>query len=172
MMKAAALGWLVWSASSVAQAPSWMVGAAPVQGRLEASDSKLADDEYHDDHRIQLRADQRVLLTLDSDDFDPVLMVYRSDDMHEPIAENDDSGEGVNSRLAFAAPADGTYVVRALAYEPGMLGGYTLRATALPTLPAPVTAHSGTATTTWRLFGGELGPQDPDNDGQRFDDYR
>jgi hypothetical protein len=172
MKSATILVGLLLSASALAQGPNWIVDGPAIQGRIEATDSELGDDEHYDDHRIELRANQRVLLTLESDDFDPVLMVYRADDMHEPVAENDDGSEGFNSRLAFAAPADGTYVMRVLSYEPGTLGAYALRARALPPLPAPVTAHSGTATTIWRTFRGELGAQDPDNDGQRFDDYQ
>jgi hypothetical protein len=169
---AAALACLPAGGPALAQSPTWTVGGPAVEGRLEASDPKLGEAEHYDDRRITLRANQRVRLSLESTDFDPVLLVYRPDNLDEPLAENDDGGEDVNARLTFTAPADGDYVVRAMSYEPGVLGRYSLRAEPLPPLPAPVTAHSATAAMTWRLFRGELGPQDPDDNGLHFDDYQ
>jgi hypothetical protein len=158
--------------AAAAQGGGWTVGGPTVQGQLAATDARLGDNEHYDEHRIALRANQRVRLSLDSTDFDPVLLVYRPEDMEEPVAQNDDGGEDVNSRLTFTAPADGTYVVRVMSFEPGTFGRYALSAAPLPPLPAPVTAHSATAATTWRLFRGELAAQDPDEDGLHFDDYQ
>ena len=167
---AAALS-LVAAVPAAAQGPNFVVDGRSAQGRLEATDPDLGDGEHYDDYRVRLRADERVRLTLESEEFDPVLQVFRADDMHEPVAGNDDSGDSLNASVTFAAPADGLYTVRVLSYEAGTLGRYTLRGEQLPPLPPPVTAHSGTASTSWRVFRGELGGDDPDNEGRRFDDY-
>lgn len=156
-----------------AQQPAELATGQPVQGRLEASDSRAGDGESHyDDYRIRLRANERVRLTLESEDFDPMVRVYHDDDTHEPVAENDDSGESLNSRLNFAAPRGGSYRVRVTSFEPETFGAYALRAEPLPPLPAPVTAHGGTSTMTWREYRGELAAGDPDSDGVHFDDYQ
>jgi hypothetical protein len=162
-------------AGSAAQAQQQLDLAAnrPVSGELQASDPRGSEEaSRHDDYRVQLRAGERVRISLDSEAFDPIVQVFRAGAMDEPVAENDDSGESLNSRLSFAAPADGAYVVRVLSFDPAQTGAYTLRAEPLPPLPAPVTAHGGTATTTWRVFQGELSSADPDNDGLHFDDYQ
>jgi hypothetical protein len=159
-------------AGTASAQPGTIAPGRTVDGRLEASDARAGEDEpRYDEYRIQLRANQRVRLSLESEDFDPMLMLFRPGETDEPAAVNDDFGESLNSRLSYAAPADGSYVVRVTSYDSEMLGRYRLQAEALAPLPPPVTAHSETATTSWRVYRGELGPRDPDNEGLRFDDY-
>lgn len=156
-----------------AQGPNWTVDGRAAEGELGATDPRTSEEESrHDDYRVELRGGERVRISLDSEAFDPIVRVYRDGAMDEAIAENDDSGESLNSRLTFSPPADGTYVVRVLSFDPAGAGRYTLRGERLAPLPAPVTAHSGTGTTRWRVFEGELSAGDPDNDGHRFDDYQ
>lgn len=156
-----------------AQGPNWIVDGRAAEGELAATDPRTSEEESrHDDYRVELRGGERVRISLDSEAFDPIVRVYREGAMDEAIAENDDSGDSLNSRLTFSPPADGTYVVRVLSFDPAGAGRYTLRGERLAPLPAPVTAHSGTATTRWRVFEGELGAGDADNDGHHFDDYQ
>ena len=174
-MAASAAGpiWLLATAvGTAAQGPNWIVDRS-VEGRLEARDPTVPDGIHYDDHRIRLRAGERVRLSLASEDFDPVVRIYIASDMHEPLAENDDEGEGsFNSRLTFGAPEEGDYVVRVLSFGSRETGAYRLRTEPLPPLPAPVTAATATTTSTWRTFEGSLAASDPDRDGRHFDDYQ
>lgn len=159
--------------ASGAAAQQTIAPGRSVEGRLEQNDPRVSEEQsHHDDYRLRLRAGERIRLTLESEDFDPMVQVYRADDLHESIAENDDSGESLNSRLSFSAAEAGDYVVRVLGFSSEASGRYTLRAETLPPLPAPVTAHSGTASTSWRVYQGELTDRDADNDGAYFDDYQ
>ena len=90
----------------------------------------------------------------------------------EPLAQNDDAGGTLNSRLAFTPDRSGEYLIRVHGFSPEARGPYTVRVEPMPPLPPPiVAAPSATATTTWRVWDGALGADDPDNDGHRFDDY-
>lgn len=161
------------ASAASAQGPIWIVDGRTTEGELTANDARpSAEESRYDDYRVQLRSGQRVRISLDSEAFDPIVRVYREGAMDEAVAENDDSGESLNSRLTFSPPADGTYVVRVLSFDPTGTGRYTLRGEALPPLPAPITAHDGIASTRWREYRGELSTGDADNDGHHFDDYQ
>lgn len=60
------------------------------------------------------QAGQVVTITLESDDFDPVLFLQTA--TGEEIAFNDDYGGTLNSRIVAELPADGTYRVVARSY--------------------------------------------------------
>ncbi|MEA3016098.1 MAG: hypothetical protein QOI38_820 [Sphingomonadales bacterium] len=161
------------ASAASAQGPIWIVDGRATEGELTASDPRPSDEESrYDDYRVQLRGGQRVRISLDSEAFDPIVRIYRDGALDEALAENDDSGESLNSRLAFSPPADGTYVVRVLSFDPDGAGRYSLRGEELAPLPAPITAHNSTASTRWRVFEGELTTADADNDGHHFDDYQ
>lgn len=61
------------------------------------------------------QAGQVVTITLDSEDFDPVLFLQTA--TGEEIAFNDDFGGSLNSRIVTELPADGTYRVVARSYS-------------------------------------------------------
>jgi hypothetical protein len=82
------------------------------------------------DYAITLRAGEAVLISAESEAFDPVVRVYRADDRGgEPIATDDDSGAGFNALLAFAPEEAGDYVVRVASFSTDRGGAYTLRIT-------------------------------------------
>jgi hypothetical protein len=170
----AALGACLLAAGASAQERPTIERGQSLQGRLEATDPALEEQEgvRYDDYRIRLRAGERVRLSLDSEVFDPILRIYAGDDLHEPLSENDDFGEALNSRLSFTAPAEGDYVVRVLSFDASETGPYILRAEAIAPLPAPVTLNGRRSRTTWRSHNGTLAAGDPDNDGKHFDDYQ
>jgi hypothetical protein len=152
-----------------------------ISGRIERTDPVQADAAFegmegqihYDDYRVRLAAHQRVRLTVRSEELDPVVTVYRAANLEEAIAENDDDGEGLNSRLTLAAPEEGVYVVRVRSFGGDSFGPYTLAATPLPPLPAPMALDRGRRTrTSWNAVEGALTGEDPDVDGQHFDDYR
>ncbi|MBE9140203.1 PPC domain-containing protein [Nodosilinea sp. LEGE 07088] len=72
-------------------------------------------------------AGQAVSLTLDSDDFDTILMVFDSNS--ERLALNDDISEGnTNSRIDITLPATDKYTVLVTSYEFEAQGNYRLAA--------------------------------------------
>jgi hypothetical protein len=79
-------------------------------------------------YRLEGRAGQGLLITMDSDDFDSYLEFgpLRGDDI-EATDSDDDGGDGRNARLRLTLPADGTYGIRARTYGEGPAGRYTLR---------------------------------------------
>lgn len=80
-----------------------------VQGRLEAGDSFSGDeDAYFDVFRIRGKAGQRLMVRLDSADFDTVLRwgVMDGNTLIQD-SEDDDGGGGTNSRLTVTLDAEG-----------------------------------------------------------------
>lgn len=86
--------------------------------------------EYaYDAYSFRARAGERVALTLDSDDFDPIVRVGRMGrgGSFEQLAYNDDSGAGgLNSYLVFTAPSNGEYVIRVAPLDGQSEGDYEL----------------------------------------------
>lgn len=175
----AAVACFLVAAPAAAQEPISLDQERSISGRLERTDPVAPSEPggdgqvHHDDYRVRLAAGQRVRLTVRSDDIDPVVAVYRASALDEPLAENDDDGESLNSRLTFVAPEEGVYVVRVRSFGSDGFGAYTFAATPLPPLPAPMALDRGRRTrTTWNTVEGTLSAEDPDIEGQHFDDYR
>jgi hypothetical protein len=104
-------------------------------GRLAAGDPTLNSGEWYDDFSLNLTAGQSVTLDLASGSFDTYLMVGGPGDFRQ---DNDDGTEtGTNARIAFTAPAGGTYLVRATSYQAGSGGDYALTARATGASPPP-----------------------------------
>jgi serine protease Do len=167
MKTAAAVSWLLLSTAGWAQGP-----AQTIEGRLDRRDPMVDGTSRFDDHRVSLTAGQRVAITVATDAFDPIVALYRVGEPVQPVGQNDDDGMSLNSRLVASAPAGGDYYVRVQSFGGDGLGPYTIGITPLPPLPAPVTAASGTETQSWRVFEGEIGTDDAEAEGRRFDDYQ
>lgn len=139
-------------------------------GELTDSDAvSTTSSPRHDDYRIQLSAGKRYAITAQSDAFDTVISLYRSTSA-EPLATNDDSGDTLNSRIVFSPTQSGTYTLRVTSYSDDGRGAYTAAVEELPPLPAPITTPTGTETTEWSVFAGELTDSDP-TDGGHYKDY-
>ncbi|GAA0276011.1 hypothetical protein GCM10009127_15810 [Alteraurantiacibacter aestuarii] len=70
---------------------------------------------------------------------DPTLSIFQGSTADgEPLASNDDGGEGLNALLRFVLPESGTYTIKAEPFE-GTSGEYTLRvaAASFPVLQSP-----------------------------------
>ena len=143
---------------AAAQAP-WSAS-----GELSDSDSAGEEQRRYDDHSIRLEAGQRYSLTVNSDAFDPVARLYRAGE-DEPVAENDDSGGSLNSRINYTPAAGGDYVLRVIAFSDGGRGAYTARVEALPPLPPGVPVPWSTSGT---LEDGDAAEGD---EGARRDDH-
>ena len=142
-------------------------------GALTDADSQTGDEHHrYDDHAIRLEAGRRYRLSVNSEAFDPVARLYRAGE-DEPVAENDDWGEGLNSRISYAPPASGDYVLRVAGFSADARGAYTAEVAPLPPLPAPI-SDPGTPTAvtgTWSLWQGRLAAGDPEQDGKHYHDY-
>ncbi|HEV7228990.1 PPC domain-containing protein [Brevundimonas sp.] len=103
-----------------------------VGGQLGDRDPEAEDGTPYDAWRLRLRQGDRMLATLTSDAFDPVLRVGEGQgEAFVELAVNDDDGTGLNSRLVFEAPRDAEYVVRAQSLNQGQ-GDYVLTLAAAP----------------------------------------
>lgn len=153
--------------TAAAQEPDWSA-----QGRLEDSDAQNENEQRYDEHRVRLEAGRRYRLTARSDDFDTILQVFGPAG-GDPLAENDDGGGELNSRLTFAPEQSGEYRLRVLGFSSEGRGAYRLAAGPVPPVPPPSSAPPTSVSTsgTWSLWQGDLGPSDPDVDGRRYDDY-
>lgn len=140
------------------------------QGRLEDSDSQ-ADERRYDEHRVRLEAGRRYRLVAESEDFDPVLQLYSGTGGGEPIAENDDAGDGLNSRIIHVPATAGNYTLRVRAFAEDGRGAYTLRAEQLPPLPPATAIETAPRTMTWTTVNGALAEGDPEPAGAPSDDY-
>lgn len=132
----------------------------PVQGTLSGTDAVNDLDGYEDAWDVQLRAGQEVQVDLSSEAFDPVVVVMRMGPGEpEVVAEDDDGGPGLNSRLRFAAPTRGTYRVLVRAFGgPGAEGAYTLRV-GEPVVPPPPPAP--TAISVGQVVTGAVNESSP-----------
>lgn len=138
-------------------------------GALAVNDPEGDDGSRFDGYSVSLRAGQRIVVTLKSDDFDPVVSIGRpSGAGFTELARNDDGGgDGLNSYLVFTAPSAGGYTIHATALGIDGLGAYTLE---VAEGPAPLTARS---IVIGDSVSGALDADDGLNDaGQRADAYR
>lgn len=95
-----------------------------VSGTLGTGDCLTPDGSWMDRHQFSLTSQQAVTIDLMSGDFDAYLYLFNSEGT--VMAENDDFGSGLDSRISLTLPA-GTYSIGATSYSPGSAGAYTLR---------------------------------------------
>ena len=95
-----------------------------VAGALSSADCRLDDGSYADFYAFSGTAGQQVTINLSSDAFDSYLGLASADGT--VIAEDDDGGGGLNSRIVATLPATGTYIILANSALPNQFGGYTL----------------------------------------------
>ncbi|GLK49970.1 hypothetical protein GCM10017620_29440 [Brevundimonas intermedia] len=137
-------------------------------GDLTARDPGQEDGGRYDAYAFRAAAGQRVIVTLESEAFDPKVLVGRMNgsDFVE-LGQNDDGpDDGLNSRLVFTAPAAGEYVIRATALQDGE-GRYTVGLTEAP--PAPPAKPIAIGDSVDGNLDDETGTND---EGQRAEFYR
>ncbi|NER34307.1 MAG: hypothetical protein F6J93_09795 [Oscillatoria sp. SIO1A7] len=147
-----------------------------VFGELTSSDLFDATAEaYYDDYLLTAPFNGGfVTLELSSEELDPYLEVYDRS-TGELLYDNDDGGDGLNSRIEFIAERDGSYVVRASSF--GLeRGRYTLEVlengTALQALGGNFQAGQQlTALPSRGNFTGQLISTDPFDGSAYYDDY-
>jgi len=92
-----------------------------VSGTLASGDCQLGDGSYADRWLLVLASTTAVQIDMTSNDFDTYLIL--SDDADYVIAQDDDGGTGLNSRIQITLSA-GAYGVWANSYAAGMTGTY------------------------------------------------
>ncbi|WP_299171445.1 PPC domain-containing protein [uncultured Brevundimonas sp.] len=148
--------------------PSAIRLGSELTGELTDRDPEQEDGGHYDAYGFRAAAGQRVVVTLESEAFDPLVRIGR---MNGPdfveLAQNDDGpDDGLNSRLVFTVPEAGEYVIRATALEDGE-GRYTLGLAEAP--PAPPAKPIVIGDSLTGALGDDTGIND---DGQRAEFYR
>jgi hypothetical protein len=105
------------------------------RGRLNVGADVTAALETPDDqdwYRIRLESGQSYRFTLNGSGNEPLNdpLLRIADANGEPLAMDDDGGEGFNSYLEFTAPSTGNYYLAAESFAASSQGGYTLTARA------------------------------------------
>jgi hypothetical protein len=105
--------------------PTLRAGQA-VRGELARGDGTLDDGSWYDTYTYTARRGERIVVRMESDDFDTVLGVSAARENADDLVMDDDGGGGTNSRVEYTARADGPILIRANALNAGEGGAYTI----------------------------------------------
>jgi hypothetical protein len=143
-----------------------------VSGRIETGDSteSATEGRRYDEYSLRLEGGRRYRLSVNASDFDPLARLYRAG-ADEVVAEDDDSGDGLNSLISYRPAESGDYVLRVSPLTNDGRGAYRAAAELAPPWPAPATYFQRMEATVWRVYMGELTASDGDSNGISFDDY-
>ncbi|RZJ16620.1 MAG: peptidase [Brevundimonas sp.] len=107
--------------------PGSIVVGGAARGTLGVGDSMAEDGSYYEAYRLHAKKDEKLNLTLVSNDFDAYVSIGRIDDGDYTQLEADDDGlSDTHARLEWTAPEDGEYEVRAGSFAQGETGAYAL----------------------------------------------
>ena len=109
------------------QPGSILVGST-VWGTLAANDATSDSNSAYDAYRITVRKDEKLLITMVSNEVDSFVTIGRdkANGDYEMLASDDDGLTDTHSKLEWTAPSDGTFEIRAGAYQFGQFGVYAL----------------------------------------------
>lgn len=140
-----------------------------VRGEIAQPTAGCADNPRIRMWQFDATADQRVEITMQSEEFDTLVELGRLNGCEfESLASNDDGAgpeDGLNSRLSVRIPEAGTYVVRAMAFADSGGGPFNL---SMRQLPPPPADPEPIALTVGREVRGQLTNRDatiPTRDG-------
>jgi hypothetical protein len=149
-------------------------GAPPIQvgqtvtGALEEGDPTVFDRGRFRAYRFEAQRGQRLMATLESEAFDPYLIVSRVvGPLVEEIKSDDDGGDGTNARLRVIIPETGTYLVVAQSYSEEGTGSYTL---ALRQAPPATTGQPRTIAMGQTVTGDLAETDNADEEQDRYYD--
>jgi hypothetical protein len=97
-----------------------------VRGQLASGDPQLEDGSWYDAYTYTARRGERVVVRMESDEFDTVLGVSAAREDADDLVMDDDGGGGTNSRVEYTATADGPLLIRANALNAGEGGRYSI----------------------------------------------
>lgn len=108
------------------QPGSLLVGAT-ARGTLTEADATAEDNSFYDAYRVTLKEDEKLLITMVSNEVDSFVVVGSDKDgAFEVLGSDDDSLSDTHAKLEWTAPADGTYEIRAGTFQQGQTGAYAL----------------------------------------------
>ncbi len=100
-------------------------------GELTDSDPRVPDDDSpYDEFTFDAGEGWTITGDLTSTAFDTYLWLIGPDG--SSLVQDDDGGEGTNSRFSYTTTASGTYTVRVNSYDGSGRGAYSLHYTANP----------------------------------------
>jgi hypothetical protein len=95
-------------------------------GDAQPDDSGMV--QYYREYSYRAAAGELLTIEVSAPDLDPFVRVGRGQgEAFESLAEDDDGGDGLDSRLEFEAPEAGTYTIRVTSAYPGQAGPFVLR---------------------------------------------
>lgn len=97
-------------------------------GSLTESDATTESNSHYDAYRLTAREGEKLLITMVSNDVDSLVMIGRvkADGAFEVLGSDDDGLTDTHAKLEWTAPDDGTFEIRAGAYQQGQTGVYAL----------------------------------------------
>jgi 3'-phosphoadenosine 5'-phosphosulfate sulfotransferase len=100
-----------------------------VTGTLDEGDPRMEDGAHYDAYVVRGRPGERLLVRMSSEDFDTYLHWGYEDDEGDWVEEdeNDDAGDGTDSRLVIRLDGGGEYELRAAGFDEDEEGDYELR---------------------------------------------
>jgi hypothetical protein len=136
----------MWTGAAAAQQPQTIRVGQTVNGRLTASDPRLAEGEAFHVYRFEVQQGERLTATMRSAAVDSYLRLMRPvGGITEMLQGDDDSGGDRDARIRWVAPAAGTYYLVAHALGGDSYGDYTLslEQTAPPRAARPASIRIG-----------------------------
>jgi len=108
--------------------PGSVLVGATARGILTEADATAEDNSFYDAYRVTLKEDEKLLITMVSNEVDSFLVVGRAPEggAFEILGSDDDSLSDTHAKLEWTAPADGVYEVRAGTFQQGQTGAYAL----------------------------------------------
>lgn len=107
--------------------PGSLLVGATARGTLTEADATAEDNSFYDAYRVTLKEDEKLLITMVSNEVDSFVVVGSDKDgAFEVLGSDDDSLSDTHAKLEWTAPADGTYEIRAGTFQQGQTGAYAL----------------------------------------------
>ncbi|MDI1326738.1 MAG: PPC domain-containing protein [Brevundimonas sp.] len=107
--------------------PGSLLVGATARGTLTEADATAEDNSFYDAYRVTLKEDEKLLITMVSNEVDSFVVVGSDKDgAFEVLGSDDDSLSDTHAKLEWTAPADGIYEIRAGTFQQGQTGAYAL----------------------------------------------
>lgn len=109
------------------QPGSILVGAT-ARGTLSEDDAIAEDGSFYDAYRISVKADDKLRLTMVSNEFDAYLDIGQEDESggFTSVISDDDSLSDTHAKVDWSVEEEGDYVIRARSFSSGQSGAYVL----------------------------------------------
>lgn len=108
--------------------PGSLLVGATARGTLTESDATADDNSFYDAYRVTLKEDEKLVVTMVSNEVDSFLVVgqTKDDGTFEALGSDDDSLSDTHAKLEWTAPSDGEFEIRAGTFQQGQTGAYAL----------------------------------------------